>query len=966
MRTQTIALRIVALCAVLLGGLFQSRVVNAQSFDVRLSTREAYVGQPVVLQLKLENASDYKLPELPEIDGCTVQQAGTPSQSSQITIINGRRSESRSITVQYLITPRREGNFEIPSLAVEVDGVKRRTQPLSFVATKSETGDLLFVEIEGSKDRVYVGEPIDLTLKIWLKPFVDRERILKLSEADMWQMISVQSTWGSFAKRIEELAQNRQRPAGRQVLRVDNEGNEREYYLYEIEAKTYPTRPGRIDVDDVQIVVSYPTELGRLRDPFESMMDGSSFGGFPRSRLSQLMDDDFFASPFSNRLSVTSSRPIAEKAEADATQVIPVPTDGRPTDYRGAVGNYKIVTQASPIDVSAGDPITLQIGIIGTGPMELVQAPPLSDLGSITKDFKVEDSSLAGFVQDDKKLFITTVRPRNEGVTEIPGVPFSFFDPDTETFRTAMSDPISITVTKAESLAMDAIVGSYRNRNESSPEGLGTSIGPDFTNADSASVLATQTSSSRSRWWLAFVGLPPLVWLIAVLVRYRRRVETSIGRGRAVFESLESRCLKEIERASEPHQLETALHRYLVARMKCKPDATKNEAIGAVRKQGLYQLAAEFESLLKTDTNLFLEVDKEKVLQEKRRVASSLVRSLDEKIRNIGSIENRTRRSKHSSEKVENKLSVQRCLVPAILAVGIWGSSEISLADEKVSEPLSIETTSSTETIVENSVDLSNEQQRDLLNEATELYTQAQQLSETDVAEANELFMRAATKYQLLVDSGIRNGELYQNLGNAYLQCNQLGMAIANYERALKIDPFDRQLQLNLDYAESKVEGDKSTEHADASSSLFLGQLRDVNNMAISWIGRDTILVLLIGASLLISGLLVLREFYRSVPAIRMAIAPALLMLLATSSLLLSEQAGTESAQGIIVDKQVVLRAGDGQQFSEVATISAADGKRVKIIGERSGWTQVTIGSDQSGWVPASVVERLDSTWEAL
>ncbi|MEZ6081428.1 MAG: hypothetical protein R3C56_38890 [Pirellulaceae bacterium] len=37
------------------------------------------------------------------------------------------------------------------------------------MVTKSVTGDLLFVEIEGNKDKVFVGQPLDLTLKIWIK-----------------------------------------------------------------------------------------------------------------------------------------------------------------------------------------------------------------------------------------------------------------------------------------------------------------------------------------------------------------------------------------------------------------------------------------------------------------------------------------------------------------------------------------------------------------------------------------------------------------------------------------------------------------------------------------------------------------------------------------------------------------------------------------------------------------------------
>ncbi len=173
---------------------------------------------------------------------------------------------------------------------------------------------------------------------------------------------------------------------------------------------------------------------------------------------------------------MTSARPIVAEANVDATEVLPVPTDGRPEDYQGAVGRYRIVTEADPTSVNAGDPITLRIGVVGDGPMDLVQAPPLGDIAEITKDFKVEEQSLAGFVQDDTKVFITTIRPRRAGTKEIPAIPFSFFDPKSGQFETVFSRPIPVTVDAAETLSLDAIVSNSAQVNTRSqgngPAGL--------------------------------------------------------------------------------------------------------------------------------------------------------------------------------------------------------------------------------------------------------------------------------------------------------------------------------------------------------------------------------------------------------------------------------------------------------------------------------------------------------------
>ena len=121
---------------------------QGQSVRAQLSAREVWVGTPVILQLQITDAADYQAPEIPVIDGCRVEMSGSPAQSSQITIINGRRSESRSITMQYLITPQRAGTFEVPALEVQVNGRSEKTRPMRFAAVQSETGDLLFADID--------------------------------------------------------------------------------------------------------------------------------------------------------------------------------------------------------------------------------------------------------------------------------------------------------------------------------------------------------------------------------------------------------------------------------------------------------------------------------------------------------------------------------------------------------------------------------------------------------------------------------------------------------------------------------------------------------------------------------------------------------------------------------------------------------------------------------------------------
>lgn len=50
------------------------------------------------------------------------------------------------------------------------------------------------------------------------------------------------------------------------------------------------------------------------------------------------------------------------------------------------------------------------------------------------------------------------------------------------------------------------------------------------------------------------------------------------------------------------------------------------------------------------------------------------------------------------------------------------------------------------------------------------------------------------------------NSSLYYNLGNSYYRKGEVGYAIANYERALRLDPSNSDARLNLQFVRSKID----------------------------------------------------------------------------------------------------------------------------------------------------------------
>lgn len=887
--------------------------VRAAEVRADISTREAYVGMPVVLRVQIANATDFDPPTVPEIPGIRVQAVGEPARSTQITTINGNTTTRTSVTYSFALTPTRAGTFQIPPIAIRADGQTLTTRPFEFVASKSETGDLLFVEIAGKEKQIYVGQSLELTLKIWVRPYRDQEHGITLSEGDMWQLVSQKTNWGPFADRIQQLADSNQRPVGTEVLKQDSAGTKRSYYLYEIDATIYPKKPGRIDANDVQVIALYPTAIGESRDPFEGFFDNMGM-----SRAGSMFGDGF--NPFGRRLEITSMRPVVAEAKVEPIEVLEIPIADRPADYRGAVGKYQIVTQASPTNVKAGDPIELRIGIAGTGPMELVQAPPLAELPALAKDFKVPNQPLAGYAEGAQKVFSTTIRPRKEGIGEIPAIPFTYFDPEVGKFITVKSKPIEIKVAPAEMLALDDVVGRNSGSSKTADPALVRSAasGPLLTNRTGNQLLENQSAPAGiSQSLLVVVALPPIVIVGLLLARGRSGWAWFAGR----FRTTRRRFAAEVEKATRPAEVGAALRWLLGKRFGVSP-SDGNAIVGALRTSGYRNAAVRCERLLQQCESFGgAGFDAGLSLAELKQGALAVVEEL-------------------ASQRAAASRVVRR-LRPTAAAIALVMCA-FAAADANAAE--------------DNTAALTPAQQQTILAEATARYDTARQSALSDSAEAKEAFADAAQKYQLLVNSGIHNAGLYFNLGNAYFESGATGRAIANYERALQLDPTDYAARTNLAFAKGRIASEN--EHSTAAEQSLLAWAALAND----WLNRfflpRTVLLIAVAAWFVFWIALGLRlagqRFaWKSVATMSFAVAA----ITATSYSLTLQSLGQASA--IVVAPSAELRSGDGANFPTIAATKLAEGQRVEFLRERSEWIQIRTPSGQTGWLPSDAVEVL-------
>ena len=152
-------------------------------------------------------------------------------------------------------------------------------------------------------------------------------------------------------------------------------------------------------------------------------------------------------------------------------QVLPLPTEGRPKDFKGAVGDFQVSSDISPTRVMAGDPLTLRLHISGVGNFDRVDSTMFDHLDH-WKTYPAKSS----FTPSDsvghkgEKVFEQPLIAAQPGEQSIPGLEFSYFNPNTRHYERARTPPIKVQV--AASLAESSFSAPGETR---SPNGAAAS-----------------------------------------------------------------------------------------------------------------------------------------------------------------------------------------------------------------------------------------------------------------------------------------------------------------------------------------------------------------------------------------------------------------------------------------------------------------------------------------------------------
>ncbi len=216
--------------------------------------------------------------------------------------------------------------------------------------------------------------------------------------------------------------------------------------------------------------------------------------------------------------------------------------------------------------------------------------------------------------------------------------------------------------------------------------------------------------------------------------------------------------------------------------------------------------------------------------------------------------------------------------------------------------------------------------------------------------QGNEAYSRgdyeaAADAYELILTQGLQSADLYYNLGNTYYRQEELGQAILNYERALRLNPHFRDARQNLDLAYSKTE-----DQIDSLPQIFLVQWAQT---VVGWFSPNGWLVALLILVAILAALAVLffvsSDYAWRKRSLLFGILVSLLLLLAIGCTIAAHRQTARHDKAIVTSPMIVVKG--SPESRSIDKMILHEGTPVVIEETLGDWHKIHIADGNTGWV---------------
>jgi hypothetical protein len=518
-------------------------------FEAKVSKDKLGLNERLRVDFEMNQDGDNFNP--PSFEGFRV--VGGPNQAISNSYINGKRSYSK--TYSYYLTPLRKGKVTIGQATIQIDGETYKTTAVAVEVTEAverprDGNDAEYVASENvhlvasiSNTNPYLNEAITVQYRLYVSNDVNLTRGFREIDtpkyADFWSQTI--SNRGNFTV-------------------YDGEYNGRTDYRYIIVQTTvlYPQKTGELTIEPLTLDVPIDVETNKR---------------------------DLFGRRLMTRVNKTIS---AGKRTID---VKPLPADGRPADFNGAVGDFSFDVSANRTALDANEALELTVKVSGKGNLKLFDLPSVK-LPSALELYEPERGDNVSTQADGMRGSISetyTIVPQYKGDYPIRPINFSYFDPKTRSYKTLTSDEIILNVvngpvtstastetteiTKNKVTVLNEEQFKYIKLNAE----LKPSETPDFFRS--------------GLFWLLLGGPFLLIPLFIAIGRKRRkRLQDVAGNRLRKADKLAKKYLSEARRSMDDkvvfyESLERALHNYLKAKLAIETSEFSKEKISSLLRE---------------------------------------------------------------------------------------------------------------------------------------------------------------------------------------------------------------------------------------------------------------------------------------------------------------------------------------------------------------------------------------------
>lgn len=373
-----------------------------------------------------QDVSNFHIGQIPS-DAFEILMGPSTSTQSSFSMVNGRTTQSSSVTYTYILSALKNGTFTIPAATINVDGSQISSNALKIQvsgtaqsnggraqggrpqqqeelrsAGSTISGSDLFIQVSASKKRVYEQEPVLLTYKVYT--------LVALTQLE-GKMPDLKGFHTQEIPLPQEKSFKIEQFNGRNYKTVTWS----QYVMF-------PQMSGKLQVPPITFN-GIVLQQNRNVDPFEAFFNGGS--GYIE---------------------------VKKQIQAPGVNIVVDPLPTRPTGFSGGVGKFSMKTEIDKTELKTNDPLTIRVTITGTGNMKLMKAPEVK----FTKDFDTYDVK----VTDKTKLTTSGLEgsmiyeylavPRHLGKYHVPPVEFTYFDTKEKQYKTLTSEAYDLAVAKGD------------------------------------------------------------------------------------------------------------------------------------------------------------------------------------------------------------------------------------------------------------------------------------------------------------------------------------------------------------------------------------------------------------------------------------------------------------------------------------------------------------------------------------